>query len=151
MITLRKFFDTLFRWKKPPSSKGRAADVGAWGEDVAVTFLKKKGFQILGRNVRPSRHDEIDIIAKKGDTLVFVEVKTRHQEDFGRPARAVDKEKRRALNRAAAAYLRTAKHPDLFYRFDVIEVLGQPESVTTPIIRHLENAFPFEARRMFPV
>jgi len=150
-MSLRKLLACLFRRGNASASKGRAADVGAWGEDVAVTFLKKKGFQILGRNVRPSRHDELDIIAKKGDTLVFVEVKTRHQEDFGRPARAVDKDKRRALNRAAAAYLRTAKFPNLFYRFDVIEVLGQPEGVTTPIIRHLENAFPFEARRMFPV
>jgi len=152
MITLRKFFDVLFRRKQSPTSTpSRAADVGKWGEDVAVAFLKKNGFQIVGRNVRPSRRDEIDIIAKTGDTLVFVEVKTRHQEHFGRPARAVDKDKRRALNRAAAAFLRRAKHPDLFYRFDVIEVLGQPEGVNAPIIRHLENAFPFEMRRMFPV
>ncbi|MCL2104852.1 MAG: YraN family protein [Kiritimatiellaeota bacterium] len=117
---------------------------------MAATFLRKDGFQVLGRNVRPNRRDEIDIIAKKGETLVFAEVKTRRREEFGRPARAVDKAKRHTLNRAAAAYLRNAKHPDLFYRFDVLEVLGQPDDPAPPTIRHLEDAFPFESRRMFP-
>ena len=146
-------FGFLFRWRKASEkTKPRSAVVGAWGEKQAVAFLKKNGFQIIGQNVRPGRRlDEIDIIGKTGETLVFVEVKTRHQEDFGRPARAVDKEKRRALNRAAAGYLRKAKYPDLFYRFDVIEVLGQPEDATPPTIRHLKDAFPFEARRVFPI
>jgi Holliday junction resolvase-like predicted endonuclease len=64
---------------------------------------------------------------------------------------AVDKEKRHKLNRAAAAYLRKAKYPELFYRFDVIEVLGEPEETDAPVVRHLEDAFPFEKRFMFPV
>jgi putative endonuclease len=140
---LLKFF------KRKKTEKPRSAQVGEWGENQAVTFLKKNGFQILGRNVRPNRRDEIDIIAKKGETLVFVEVKTRNREDFGRPVRAVDKNKRHALNRAAAAYLKRAKYPNLFYRFDVIEVLGQPEDTAT--IRHLENVFSFERSRVFPV
>ena len=145
-------FDFLFRRKKAAEAgKPRSAVVGQWGEDQAAAFLKTNGYQIVGRNVRSgSRLDEIDIIAKKGETLVFVEVKTRQHEAFGRPARAVDKEKRRALNRAAAAYLRKARYPDLFYRFDVIEVLGQPEDPTPPTLRHIEDAFPFEARRVFP-
>ena len=139
------------RWKKPPARKPpRSAVVGEWGEAQAVAFLKANGFRVLGRNVRPARHDEIDIIAQHGQTLVFVEVKARRREDFGRPARAVDSTKRRALNRAAAAYLRKAGHPDLFYRFDIIEVLGQPNDATPPTLRHIENAFPFEPRRMFP-
>jgi len=143
-------FDFLFKRKKAAAGAiPRTAAIGAWGEGLALAFLQANGFRRVGRNVRPNRHDEIDIIAQKGDTLVFVEVKTRRQEEFGRPARAVDSKKRRALNRAAAAYLRKAKHPDLFYRFDVIEVLGQPEDATAPTIRHIENAFPFEARRVF--
>jgi len=81
---------------------------------------------------------------------VFVEVKARRREDFGRPLRAVDNDKRHALNRAAAAYLRKAKYPSLFYRFDVVEVLGQPDE-GEPVIRHLDDAFPFEQRFKFPV
>ena len=128
----------------------RSAVVGRWGEEQAVAFLKAKGFKILGRNVRPDRRDEIDIVARAGEILVFVEVKTRRREEFGRPRMAVDKDKRHALNRAAAAYLRQAKFPDLFYRFDVVEVLGQPED-GEPVIRHIANAFPFEQRFKFPV
>ena len=79
-----------------------------------------------------------------------MEVKTRKQEDFGSPASAVDADKRHALNRAASAYLRKAHYPDLFYRFDVIEVVGQPEK-GKPEIRHIEDAFPFEKRFKFPV
>jgi len=131
-------------------SQPRSAVVGQWGEERAAAFLKASGYTVLGRNVRPNRHDEIDIVARTGETLVFVEVKTRRREEFGRPMMAVDKEKRHALNRAAAAYLRKAKYPDLFYRFDVVEVLGQPEE-GEPEIRHLDNAFPFERRFVFPV
>jgi putative endonuclease len=128
----------------------RSAVVGAWGEERAASFLRAAGYTVLGRNVRPNRHDEIDIVAQTGEILVFVEVKTRRREDFGRPMMAVDQDKRHALNRAAAAYLRKAKFPNLFYRFDVVEVLGQPEE-GEPLIRHLDDAFPFEQRFKFPV
>mgnify|MGYP003616831526 CR=1 FL=1 len=142
-------------WTRLTSAKRQAAVprsalVGEWGESCAAAFLESAGYQILGRNVRPNRRDEIDIVARAGDTLVFVEVKTRRREDYGRPSMAVDRQKRHALNRAASAYLRKAKYPDLFYRFDVIEVLGQPEGAQ-PLIRHLDNAFPFEKRLVFPV
>lgn len=128
----------------------RSAQVGTWGETCAAAFLKAQGYTVLGRNVRPDRRDEIDMVARTAETLVFVEVKTRRREDFGRPMMAVDQAKRHALNRAAAAYLRKSKYPDLYYRFDVIEVLGQPEE-GEPLIRHLDNAFPFEQRFKFPV
>ena len=128
----------------------RSAVVGLWGEEKAAAFLRANGFTVLGRNVRPDKRDEIDVVARIGETLVFVEVKTRRREDFGRPLMAVDKKKRHALNRAAAAYLRRAKFPNLYYRFDVIEVLGQPEE-GEPVIRHLDDAFPFESRFKFPV
>lgn len=141
----------LSLFTKKEGSPPRTAIVGKWGEDQAAAYLKKLGYSILGRNVRPNKHDEIDVVAQKGELLVFVEVKTRKQEDYGRPAMAVDQEKRHALNRAAAAYLRKAKYPDMFYRFDVIEVLGEPEHEEPPIIRHLDDAFPFEKRFMFPV
>jgi putative endonuclease len=141
----------LSLFKKKTEAPPRTAVVGKWGEQQAVAFLKADGFSIMGCNVRQNRHDEIDIIAQKKDLLVFVEVKTRKREDYGRPAMAVDKDKRHALNRAAATYLRKTKYPDMFYRFDVIEVLGEPEHQEPPIIRHLDDAFPFEKRFMFPV
>lgn len=128
----------------------RSARVGAWGEERAAAYLSARGYTVLGRNVRPNRRDELDLIARQGEILVFVEVKTRRRETFGRPARAVDPAKRHALNRAAAAYLRKARFPDMYYRFDVIEVLGQPEE-GEPLIRHLEDAFPFERRFVFPL
>jgi putative endonuclease len=143
---VRKWFG-----RPKPDARPRSAVVGAWGEDCAVAFLKRAGFAVLGRNVRPDRRDEIDIIVRAGDVLVFVEVKTRKREAFGRPFLAVDKAKRHALNRAAASYLRKTGYPNLYYRFDVIEVLGQPEDDGEPLIRHLENAFPFESRFKFPV
>ncbi len=135
--------------KKIKGGKPRSAVVGEWGEDVAAAFLKVAGYTLLGRNVRPDRHDEIDIVVRDAETLVFVEVKTRRREDFGRPVTAVKKDKRHALNRAAAAFLRQAGFPDLYYRFDVIEVVGEPEDAE-PEVTHIENAFPFEARFKFP-
>ena len=140
----------LTGWAGGTKAAPRSAIVGQWGEKQAAAFLKARGFTVLGRNVRPDRRDEIDIVARIGETLVFVEVKARRREDFARPMTAVDKKKRHALNRAAAAYLRKAKYPDMFYRFDVIEVLGQPEE-GDPLIRHTEDAFPFERRLVFPV
>jgi putative endonuclease len=136
--------------KRFGSIKPRTAVVGEWGEDVAAAFLKEAGYKILGCNVRPTRHDEIDIVVQSEDTLVFVEVKTRRREDFGRPVSAVKSDKRHALNRAAAAYLRKAGYPEMYYRFDVIEVVGQPEDIQ-PEITHIENAFPFERRFKFPL
>ena len=87
-------------------------------------------------------------MVRRGDTLVFVEVKTRRREDFGRPLSAIDARERHALNRAAAAFVRRAGYPRLYFRFDVVEVLGQPEE-GEPLIRHVENAFPFEPRLRF--
>jgi len=136
--------------RRPPEQGPRSARVGAWGEERAAEYLEAHGYTVIGRNVRPDRRDELDIVARIGETLVFVEVKTRRREAFGRPMRAVDRGKRHALNRAAAAYLRKAGFPKLYYRFDVIEVLGQPED-GEPLIRHLDDAFPFEVRFKFPV
>ena len=66
--------------------------------------------------------------------MVFVEVKTRRSESFGRPAMAVGPHKRRRLCRAAAAYLRRSGYPARFYRFDVIEVIGRPSRSVPPFV-----------------
>jgi putative endonuclease len=123
---------------------------GRWGEDVAAAFLERAGYRILGRRVRPDRRDELDIVARLGDSLVFVEVKTRASEDFARPFAAVNAAKRQALNRAAVHYLRQLDFPKLYYRFDTIEVVGT-EGAPDPVVRHIENAFPFAKRYMLGV
>ncbi len=122
---------------------------GRWGEDVAAAFLERAGYRILGRRVRPDRRDEIDLVVRKDQSLVFVEVKTRASEDFGRPLSAVDTAKRKALNRAAVRYLRQLDFPKLYYRFDTIEVIGTEGQA--PEVRHIENAFPFDKRYMLGV
>lgn len=129
-------------------NRARTGETGLWGERVAALWLSNGGYAIVGRRVRPDRHDEIDIIARKGNVLAFVEVKTRASEVFGRPSTAVDAVKRRALCRAAAAYLRQAGYPDLYYRLDIIEVVGRAGD-PAPVVRHIEDAFRFPPRYRF--
>ncbi len=116
---------------------------GKWGERQAVRFLKNKRYRMVGERVRVGRHDEIDIVAKDRETLVFVEVKTRRNEQYGRPFSAVGREKRKRLSRAAVGYLRKHKLQPPYIRFDVVEVIGEPNG-KEPEIRHIENAFPLD-------
>ncbi len=123
--------------------------VGLWGEKRAERFLREKKYKIVGRRVRIGRRDELDLVARDGKTLVFVEVKTRKSEEFGAPATAVDRRKRLALSRAAVAYLRALKFPRVSFRFDIVEVVGEPDD-PTPAVRHIENAFPLEGKYQLP-
>jgi len=116
---------------------------GRWGEEEAVRLLKKKRYKIVGQRVRVGKRDEIDIIAKDGPVLVFVEVKTRKNEDYGRPFSAVNKAKRKHLSRAAVAWLKRTKPEPDYIRFDAVEVIGEPGG-RMPEIRHIENAFPLD-------
>jgi putative endonuclease len=84
-------------------------------------------------------YDELDLIGRQGDTLIFVEVKTRASEDFGRPAAAVNRAKRKKLSRAAIRFLKNHKLRPPYIRFDVVEVVGKK-----PEIRHIPNAFQLE-------
>ena len=131
---------TLLRRKRPATPAAQRA--GAWGEQVAADYLAKRGYRILGRNVRFGSRCELDLVVRSPapDALVFVEVKTRRNEDYGRPASAVDRAKRRALGRAALRYLHRVKAKPAHIRFDVIEVVGQPDG-PPPVVRHVENAF----------
>jgi putative endonuclease len=117
---------------------------GRWGERQAVRFLKSNRFTILGERVRVGKRDEIDIVARHGNVVVFVEVKTRRNEQYGRPIDAVNRHKRKCLSRAAVGYLRKSKLQPDYVRFDVIEVIGQPGD-RSPEIRHVENAFPLDS------
>ena len=114
---------------------------GVLGERAARVYLKRHGLKFLTANFR-SRRGEIDLICRDGDCLVFVEVKTRSSEDWGRPAAAVDRERRQRLTRAALDYLRLLRNPRVKLRFDVVEVLLQDGTVRE--IRHLPNTFAME-------
>ncbi|MFC1467566.1 YraN family protein [Verrucomicrobiota bacterium] len=110
---------------------------GIWGEKVAARFLRKEGFRVVARRVKVGR-DEIDLIARRKEQLIIVEVKTRRSEKFGRPASAINKRKRLALQRATIRYLNKLHRPPRYVRIDCIEVIGQ-RGDRHPAIRHLEN------------
>jgi putative endonuclease len=74
------------------------------------------------------------------DTLVFVEVKTRTREDFGRPLEAVDRAKQKRISRGALAWLRMLDNPDILFRFDVVEVIVTDDA--KPRLELIKNAFP---------
>ncbi len=132
-------FRNPFRRKRQPHHLRQ----GEWGERQAERILRRKGYRLIGRRVRVGRRDEIDLIARDGDVLVFVEVKTRADERFGSPAAAVDRRKRRLLSRAAIRYINHLKRPPDFVRFDIVEVIGC-EGAARPVIRHIPGAFTLE-------
>ena len=127
----------------------RHVETGEWGENHAARMLRKKGYKILGERIRLGPRDEIDIVAREGKTVVFVEVKTRKSEGFGRPRDSVDRKKRHVLSRAAVRYLKRAGFPEGYHRFDIVEVIGTMEE-ESPIIRHIENAFTLDRRYTLP-
>jgi putative endonuclease len=122
---------------------------GRWGEQKAEELLREKGYRILGRRVRLSPRDELDLVARKDGVLVFVEVKTRRTENYGRPVEAVNRDKRRALSRAAHRYLQRLRAKPPYFRFDVVEVVGA-EGDPNPIVRHLENVFTLSRQYKIP-
>lgn len=111
-------------------------DFGILGEDIAIEYLRRKGYVILDRNWR-SGHKEIDIVARLGDTIVFVEVKARANTTYGNPEDAVTRRKMHLLVLAADAYLRY-NAIDMDVRFDIITITG---ATTKPHIQHYERAF----------
>lgn len=111
-------------------------DTGDHGEQLALEYLEQKGYTILARNWT-SRKLEIDLVARLGNQLVIVEVKTRSGNDYGEPETFVDRKKQRHLIRAANAFI-VQNDLDLDTRFDIISVLKSGEIGE---ITHLEDAF----------
>ena len=105
---------------------------GRRGEDLAHRFLRKQGYTIVARNYRLSSGDaEADLIARHGEDLVIVEVKTRATDEFGPPEQAVNPEKRRHLMRVAREYARKTNTPWEHMRFDLVSiVLREPPQIT---------------------
>ena len=112
---------------------------GARGEKEACRFLRSQGYKILYRNFKSRAGGELDLVCRDGDTLVFVEVKTRSDDDFGRPLDAVSREKQRRISKGALAWLRLLDNPDVSFRFDVVEVLWPDEG--KPHCELIQDAF----------
>ena len=110
---------------------------GAWWEGEAARHLKEAGYEIVERNYR-TRAGEIDLIARKDNLLIFVEVKMRSSEAFGRPEEAIDSKKQKKIIEIAQVYLAEHPCPGCDIRFDVIAISGEGPHRR---IEHIENAF----------
>ena len=112
-------------------------ELGKWGEDVAATYLERQGYTIMERDWK-SGHRDLDIVALDGNTVVFVEVKTRSNRMFTDPEIAVDYQKIRHLQQAANHYIKY-RHINHDIRFDIITVVGTMND--SPAIDHIKDAF----------
>jgi putative endonuclease len=110
--------------------------IGQSGEAIASTHLASLGFKILETNWRHG-HDEVDIISENEQFIVFVEVKTRHSNTYGRPEEFVTRQKQRFMIRAANAYI-TKNDIDKEARFDIVAVTLQQGSHE---VVHITDAF----------
>jgi putative endonuclease len=126
-VTRYQVIGTFFDWLRDRKrrrvwSKDLAS--GRRGEDLAHRFLRRQGFTIVARNYRLAAGDaEADIIARDGDALVIVEVKSRASDEYGPPERAIGEEKRRHLLRVAREYSRKSGTPWENVRVDIVTVL----------------------------
>lgn len=114
-----------------------AASTGSLGETAAARYLEKNGYEILKQNYHVAG-SEVDLIALKGETVCFVEVKTRGSDDFGLPEEFVDERKRRKIIRAAKVYTGNRKYANHYVRFDIVSVLYNGKDYE---INHIQHAF----------
>ena len=110
--------------------------IGKWGEDTAAEYLAERAYEIVARNVR-TPYGEIDIVAKQGDIVIFVEVKTRTSNKMGLPEESINARKREHMLAAADHY--AAEHEIDHWQIDVIAVEGKP-GMSKPKITYFENA-----------
>ena len=118
--------------------KARHLRLGRRGENVAARLLQELGLDILVRNYTTGR-GELDIVAREGLLLCFVEVKTRHRVILSRPSDAVGFHKKQQIIRTAKEYLSELNNPRINYRFDIIEAV-----IRGPVIdelRYIRDAF----------
>ena len=114
--------------------------LGAAGEKAAARFLRTQGYRLLTRNFS-TPHGEVDIIAADGDTLCFIEVKTRASGDAPPPHTAVTPTKQRRLRAAATAYLTAKRLHNRLCRFDVLSLVPEPNQKTGWAVDVLQDAF----------
>jgi len=109
-------------------------ELGKKGEELALRFLKKKGYRIIEKNY-VCKMGEMDIIGKEKDTLVFIEVKTRASTEFGPPQLAVHSSKQRQLSKVALNYLNEKRLNDVKARFDVVAIVLEQNREEIELIR----------------
>ena len=111
--------------------------LGDRGEELAARHLARAGWTVTHRNFRLG-HKEIDLVARRGEVVAFVEVKTRAGLGYGHPLEAITAKKRREIQQVAGAWIERFGRPDDVYRFDAVAVLvrgGEPE------VEHVEDAW----------
>jgi len=132
----------MIAWIKVLLAKFAPLAAGERGERLAATFLlREKGYKIVARNWRSprDRRDELDLVVRDGDILVIVEVKTRAATALVPGYFAVNRRKRRVVQRAARRYVAGLVRKPRTVRFDVVEVSIFRDAKREPIIRHFEN------------
>jgi putative endonuclease len=108
--------------------------IGDWGEQQAAEYLRREGYEILGKNVR-TPHGEIDLVAKLGDVTCFVEVRTLSSSRLARPEETINRRKKSHMMTAVEEF--TQSHDIDHWQIDAISVEGRPGS--QPVITHFEN------------
>jgi putative endonuclease len=113
--------------------------LGKRGEKIAVSFLRKSNYKILFRNFRAHSGGEVDLVCRdrRAKVLVFVEVKTRTTDLFGDPHEAVTLRQQDSIIRAAKEWLRLLDDQEIPYRFDIVEIIMEPQRE----VRLIRNAF----------
>lgn len=119
--------------------KGFNRDVGTYGEDLSVEYLKRNSYSIISRNFR-NRCGEIDIICKKDDLIIFLEIKSRYNYNYGSPIEAITYSKQKQIIKLCKYYIYINNLINYNYRFDVIEVLLNKEN-NLYSINHISDAF----------
>jgi putative endonuclease len=124
------------------SADGKFRDpmwMGKRGEDIATAWLRANRCKILARNFRAAGGGEVDVVARDGKLLLFIEVKTRREGAIIRPLDAVNKEKQRLIERGANDWLRRLRTRQIPWRFDVIEVYLADQA--KPRVNRIRDAF----------
>jgi len=117
---------------------GKGHELGRRGEALAAALLEAEGWRILARNFR-FRRKEIDLIARRGDVVAFIEVKTRAGSGYGHPLEAVTWAKRREIETVARAWVARYGDPTDLYRFDTVAIVCREGEA--PQLLHVEDAW----------
>jgi putative endonuclease len=130
----RDLIDRAVSWLKALRAQ---LPLGRRGERAAEKYLRRNGYRIVARNFRAAGA-EIDIVAMDGETLVFVEVKTRRSRDAGAPEEAVDERKQKQIRRAAEIFATRYRADEVTMRFDIIAIDASGKRLEIELLR---NAF----------